>query len=163
MTINKVILIGRLGKDPISRTTQNGKEWSSFTMATSKKVNGEERTQWHNVTVWNEQNAIYINSFAQKGTLLYLEGEIEYRQYDKDGVTMYGTDIVVPGYGGTVQILKDGVPRDQGNEQHREAQVTRTKKNSYGEASGGGRRTPRKPAPAEEYQDNSDLDDEIPF
>jgi len=163
MTINKVILIGRLGKDPVARTTTKGGEWSTFTMATSKKFNGVEKTQWHNVTVWNEQNAIYINSFAQKGTLLYLEGEIEYRTYEDKGVTMYGTDIVVPSYGGAVQILKDGVPRAEGNEQHREAQVTRTKKNAYGEASGGGRREPRKPAPAEEYQDNSDLDDEIPF
>jgi len=155
MTINRVTLIGRLGKDPVSRTTRDGKEWSTFTMATSKKIGGEERTQWHNITVWNEHNALYINSYAQKGTLLYLEGEIEYRQYDDNGVTKYGTDIVVPSYGGTVQILKDGVPRTEGNENH-----SRTKKNEYGEASGGGRREPRKVEPP---ADTSDLDDEIPF
>jgi single-strand DNA-binding protein len=113
-SINKAILIGRLGKDPERKQTRDGKEFASFSMATSKKIKEEEKTTWHNVVVWNEHTARYVNDFAQKGTMVYVEGEIDNRTYQKqDGSTGYASDIVVGQYTGTVQIVTDGVPRGE--------------------------------------------------
>jgi len=66
-SINKVILLGRLGKDPEAKTTREGKEYSAFSIATSKRIREEERTQWHNVTVWNEHTAGRPASLAATG------------------------------------------------------------------------------------------------
>ena len=157
--INKVVLIGRLGKDPERKETRDGKEFSKFSLATSRKVRDEEVTQWHNVVVWNENNARYVNDFAQKGTLLYVEGEIEYRTVDGEGGTRYFTDIVIPGFGGTVQILKDGVPREEGH-----SGSTRKPARSYANEKTGTRTKP-KPEYSEEQRaaDRADFDDDIPF
>jgi len=156
--INKVVLIGRLGKDPERKETRDGKEFSKFSVATSRKVRDEEVTQWHNVVVWNENNARYVNDFAQKGTLLYVEGEIEYRTVNNDdGTARYFTDIVVPGFGGTIQILKDGVPREEGH-----SSSTRKAARSYGDSKP---RSKPKPEYSEEQRaaDRADFDDDIPF
>lgn len=146
--INRVVLIGRLGKDPERKQTRDGKEFSTFSLATSKKIKDEEVTQWHNVVVWSEINAKYINSYAQKGTLLYVEGEIEYRTAEKDdGSKAYYTDIVVPGFGGNTQILKDGVPREEGH-----SGSTRKPAKKYGD---------EKPKTKEQVAEV--FDDDIPF
>jgi single-strand DNA-binding protein len=148
--INKAILVGRLGKDPESRQTRAGKEFSSFSMATSKKIGEEEKTTWHNVVVWNEHSAKYINDFAQKGTMVYVEGEIENRTWEKqDGSKGYTTDIVVGQYNGNVQILADGVPREGEG---------RPARKTHAQARG-------KPAREELEPQGIDpeLDDEIPF
>jgi single-strand DNA-binding protein len=143
--INKVILVGRLGKDPQRKETRDRKEFSVFSMATSKKIKDEERTTWHNVVVWNESSAKYVNSYACTGTLIYVEGELEVRTYDKEGQTHYVTEVIVGQYNGNVQILKDGVSREESARNHGST-VTKTK--TYREESGGGR---------------DPLDDEIPF
>ena len=152
--INKVILVGRLGKDPESKQTRAGKEFSGFSVATSKKIGEEEKTTWHNIVVWNEHTAKYVNGYAVKGTLVYVEGEIENRTWEKqDGSKGYATDIVVGQYSGTVQILNDGKPREQAKPDYEAA------------SRGNGRRATAKVEQArpEPGSFEEELDDEIPF
>jgi len=95
--LNKVQLIGRLGKDPEIRNTNAGSV-ANFSMATSEKYekNGEkkETTYWHNIVAWNKTAEI-IGKYVHKGDMLYVEGKITNRSYEKDGVTRYITEIVV--------------------------------------------------------------------
>jgi single-strand DNA-binding protein len=114
-SVNKAILVGRLGKDPERKQTRDGKEFSSFSIATSKKIKEEEKTTWHNVVVWNEIKARYVNDYAVKGSMVYVEGEIDNRVYVKqDGSNGYASDVVVGQYNGTVEIVSDGKPRGEG-------------------------------------------------
>ena len=92
--INKAILVGHVGKDPEVRTTTNSRV-ASFSLATTEKFDGKEKTQWHNCSVWGKL-ADVVEKYVKKGQLLYVEGKIEYRSYDdKDGNKRYVTDIVV--------------------------------------------------------------------
>jgi single-strand DNA-binding protein len=91
--INKATLIGRVGKDPEIKTTQNSKV-ASFSFATTEKYNGNEETQWHSIKIWGKL-ADVVSSYVKKGMLLYLEGKVIYRTYDdKDGNKKYITEIV---------------------------------------------------------------------
>ena len=95
--VNKAILIGRVGKDPDVRTVGDSKV-ANFSVATSEKYkdrNGQkqEKTQWHRVTAWR-QLAEIIQKYVKKGILVYIEGRIEYREYESEGVKKYATDIV---------------------------------------------------------------------
>ena len=91
--MNKVILIGRLGKDPESRFTQNNTQVVNFSMATSKKVKGEEQTEWHNVVTFSKTAEIAAR-YLTKGSLVCVEGSIQTSSYEKDGVTKYSTQII---------------------------------------------------------------------
>ena len=148
--INKVILVGRMGKDPDRKETRDRKEFSVFTMATSKKIKEEERTTWHTVVCWNENTARYINSYACKGTLIYVEGEIEVRTYDKEGQTHYVTEVVIGQFNGNAMILKDGVAKEE---------TVERKTRTYREEKGDSRRQPE----PEQTRGYNPLDDEIPF
>lgn len=94
--INKVILIGNIGKDPETRTFDNGSEVCQFSLATSKSWKDkagdwQEKTTWHNIVVWGKQASRAAK--LQKGDTLYLEGEIDNRNYEKDGQTRYISEI----------------------------------------------------------------------
>lgn len=90
---NVVHLIGRVGKDPDVRTTQSSRV-ASFSLATSEKYKDKETTQWHNIVIWGKLAEI-AEKYIKKGMLLYVEGKINYRDYeDKDGNKKYVTDIV---------------------------------------------------------------------
>ena len=96
--VNKVILVGNLGKDPEVTYTSGGKAVCKFSLATSEKwtdANGEqkEKTDWHRVVVWGKLAEI-CGQYLAKGRKAYIEGKISYGQYEKDGVTHYTTDIV---------------------------------------------------------------------
>ena len=91
--MNKFVIIGRLGKDPEIRQTNSGKQLSSFSVATSKKYKDEYKTQWHNVTVWGKLAEICIQ-YLRKGSKAMFEGEIEYNEYEKDGVKKVSTNLV---------------------------------------------------------------------
>ena len=91
--MNKVILIGRLGKDPESRFTQSNTQVVNFSMATSKKVKGEEQTEWHNVVLFGKTAEI-AQQYLTKGSLIAIEGSIQTSSYEKDGVTRYSTQII---------------------------------------------------------------------
>lgn len=97
--LNKVQLIGRVGKDPEVRYSTNGDAIANFTVATSErykdKQTGEavEKTEWHNVSAFRRLAEI-IGEYVHKGSLIYIEGKIQTRKYEKDGVTHYATSIV---------------------------------------------------------------------
>ena len=91
--INKVILVGRLGKDPEKRTTPGGKVVCRFTLATDTGFGENRKTDWHNVVCFDRQ-ADYVSNYLRKGSLVYVEGRITYGSYEKDGVKRYTTDII---------------------------------------------------------------------
>lgn len=97
-SVNKAIIIGNLGSDPEIRTTQSGKPVTNFSVATSEKFNGEERTEWHRVVVWG-QAAEHCQRFLKKGSKVYVEGRIQTRSWEKDGQTRYATEIVAAPFG----------------------------------------------------------------
>jgi len=103
-SLNKVTLIGNLGNDPEVRSTSNGSRVASFSLATSRQWNGpagdkQEKTEWHRCVAWNAKGsglADLIEKYVKKGDKLYVEGRIEYRQYqDKENQTKYITEINV--------------------------------------------------------------------
>ncbi len=158
--INKAILIGRLGKAPEIRDIGRGdKQVCNLRVATSKKIKGEEFTQWHAVTVWGEHSIKYLEDYADKGSIVYIEGEIETRKYEKDGRDVYVTEIIVGTFGGNVKILSDFKERDRDESrgERNERGARAGGKKTYREESGRGRE--------EDYDDNTsrELDDEIPF
>lgn len=96
--MNKAILIGRIGKDIELRNTNSGTAVASTSMATSKKIKGEQITQWHRLIFWGPQ-AETVTQYVKKGDQLAIEGEIEYRSYqDKDGNNRDITEIRVTGF-----------------------------------------------------------------
>ena len=103
-SLNKVTLIGNLGNDPEVRSTTGGNRVATFSLATSRTWNDasgskQEKTEWHRCVVWNtktSQLADIVERYVKKGDKLYVEGRIEYRQWqDKDGQTRYSTEINV--------------------------------------------------------------------
>ena len=103
-SLNKVTLIGNLGKDPEMRSTTTGNRVANFSLATSRTWNDasgtkQEKTEWHRCVVWNTKNsqlADIVEKYVKKGDRLYVEGSIEYRQWqDKDNQTKYMTEINV--------------------------------------------------------------------
>lgn len=97
--VNKVILVGNLGKDPQTRSTPNGQEVATLTVATSEKFKGkdgelQERTEWHTVVVWGKQ-AESCGKYLTKGRQVYVEGRLATRKWtDKEGVEKYSTEVV---------------------------------------------------------------------
>ena len=127
-SVNKVILIGRLGKDPEVRGTQGGGKIVSFSLATSDqwtdKASGErkERTEWHRVVIFNEQIAGVAERFLSKGSMVHLEGALQTRVWtDNAGVERYSTEIVLARFRGELTLLGDA--RGNGNaDENRPAQ-----------------------------------------
>jgi single-strand DNA-binding protein len=111
-SVNKVILIGNLGKDPKVSNLNSGDRAVSFTLATSEswkdKNSGErkERTEWHNVVVYNENIGRVVEQYCKKGTKVYLEGQIQTRKYtDQSGAEKYITEIVLQRFRGELTLL----------------------------------------------------------
>jgi single-strand DNA-binding protein len=97
--VNKVILVGRLGKDPEVRNLENGAVVANFTLATSEsykdKTTGEKKevTEWHNVVLWRGLAEI-AQKYLHKGEMVYVEGKLRTRSWEKEGVTRYTTEVV---------------------------------------------------------------------
>ncbi|BAP00349.1 single-stranded DNA-binding protein [Wolbachia endosymbiont of Cimex lectularius] len=111
-TINKVILIGNLGRDPEIRTMQNGKEMASFSIATSEswtdKSSGirSEKTEWHNIVVFSEGLVKVVKDFARKGSKVYIEGSLRTRKYtDQNGSEKYITEVLLQNFSGVLTLL----------------------------------------------------------
>jgi len=111
-SVNKVILVGNLGKDPEVHSTQTGSKIVSFTLATSETWNdrapGErkERTEWHRVVVFNELIADIAERFLTKGAKVYVEGQLQTRKWtDQGGQEHYTTEVVVPRFKGAMTML----------------------------------------------------------
>ena len=108
-SINKAILVGNMGADIEVRSTQSGTKVGNLRIATSKKIKDQDRTQWHNVIIWDERKIDYLERFSKTGTKVYVEGEIETRKYtDKAGVEKYITEIVLGKFDSKVLILANG-------------------------------------------------------
>jgi single-strand DNA-binding protein len=112
MSVNKVILIGNLGKDPDIRATEQGKEIANFSLATTEswkdKSTGEkkEKTEWHKIVVFSQGLVGIIKQYVKKGSKLYIEGQLQTRKYtDKQGVDKYITEIVLQNFNSTLQML----------------------------------------------------------
>lgn len=154
-SLNKVQLIGCLGKDPETRTFANGGRVANFSIATSEswkdKATGEkkERTEWHRISVLNEGLVGVVEKYLRKGSLVYIEGQLQTRKYEKDGVDHYTTEIVLRNYGGTLTMLggkKGGESKAAESEGDGEPEPTTAAKNKKA-----------KPEPS------AFIEDEIPF
>jgi single-strand DNA-binding protein len=112
-TLNKVFLVGRLGKDPEIRFSGDGNAIANFSIATNetwKNKEGiqQEKTDWHNIVVFGASAEKYIQPYVKKGTLVSVEGKLQTRDWeDKDGNKRYTTEVIADLYGG-VQILGSG-------------------------------------------------------
>jgi single-strand DNA-binding protein len=111
-SVNKVILVGNLGKDPEVRHTQDGKPIVNFSLATTEswrdKASGErkEKTEWHRVVIFNEAIAKVAEQYLKKGSSVYVEGQLQTRKWtDKDGAEKYSTEIVLQQYRGELTML----------------------------------------------------------
>jgi single-strand DNA-binding protein len=110
-SINKVTLLGNVGKDPEIRTFQNGGKVANFTLATSEswkdKTTGEKKTatEWHNVVLHGDGLVGLAEKYIKKGSKLHIEGKLETRKWEKDGATRYTTEIVLRPYGGELVLL----------------------------------------------------------
>ncbi|MBN8838891.1 MAG: single-stranded DNA-binding protein [Sphingomonadales bacterium] len=115
-SVNKVILVGNLGRDPESRTFQNGGKVVNLRIATSEtwkdRNSGErkERTEWHSVAIFNEGLANVAERFLRKGSKVYIEGQLQTRKWqDQNGQDRYSTEIVLQGFNSVLTML-DGAP-----------------------------------------------------
>ncbi len=165
-SVNKVILVGNLGKDPEVRTTQDGTKIVNFTLATSEtwndRASGErkERTEWHRVVVFNENLGNVAEKYLRKGRKVYVEGSLQTRKWtDQSGQEKYTTEVVIGRFRGDIQLLDgrgdDAGAGEGGGYQSRERAPARSSGGAAGRESGG----PSWDAP----KGGGDLDDEIPF
>ncbi len=111
-SVNKVILVGNVGKDPEIRAFQNGGRVASFSVATSEswkdKATGErkERTEWHRISIMNDNLVGIVEQYVKKGSKLYIEGQLETRKWtDQSGVEKYSTEVVLRPYRGELTLL----------------------------------------------------------
>jgi len=110
-SINKVILVGHLGSDPEVRRLNDGSPVVNLRLATSEswrdKNSGErkEKTEWHQIVIFNEALAKVAEQYARKGMKVYVEGSIQTRKWEKDGVERYTTEIVLQKFRGELQML----------------------------------------------------------
>ena len=158
-SINKVILIGNLGRDPEVRFSQDGKKIVNFSIATSEtwkdKISGErrERTEWHRVVIFSDGLSGIAEQFLKKGSKVYLEGALQTRKWTgNDGVEKYTTEVILQGFNSTLTML-DG--RGEGG-----ANFT-SDTSSYGDENSTSVHSPGNES--SEKVTSGDLDDEIPF
>ena len=156
-SVNKVILVGNLGRDPETRTFQNGGKVCNLRIATSEnwkdRNTGErrERTEWHSVAIFSEPLARIAEQYLRKGSKVYIEGQLETRKWqDQSGNDRYSTEVVLRPYRGELTLL-DGRGDNQGGGGGGGGYDDR---DTYGGGGGGGG---SQSAPSQE------LDDEIPF
>jgi single-strand DNA-binding protein len=163
-SVNKVILIGNLGRDPEIRSTQDGTRIANLSVATSEnwrdKATGErkERTEWHRVVVFNDRLVEVIEKYLKKGAKVYLEGALQTRKWtDNSGQERYTTEVVLQRYRGELTMLDGrggGAGSGEGYAEEAPAEEYAAASPRGGGGSGG--RAERR-APVQE------LDDEIPF
>jgi single-strand DNA-binding protein len=161
-SVNKVILVGNLGKDPEIRRTQDGRPIANLSIATSEtwrdKATGErkEKTEWHRVVIFSEPLCKVVEQYLKKGAKVYIEGALQTRKWtDQAGVEKYSTEVVLQGFNSTLTML-DGRGGGGGG--------------SFAEDNGGdfGVSSPssapqRRMAPAGGGGRSNDMDDDIPF
>lgn len=157
-SVNKVILVGNVGKDPEIRRTQDGRPIANINLATSEswrdKNTGEkkERTEWHRVVIFNENLCKVVEQYVKKGSKLYIEGQLQTRKWtDQSGVEKYSTEVVLQNFNSVLTMLEGRGGGGGGG---------------YAEEGGGdfgsSSPAPRRVAAAGGSR-NSDMNDDIPF
>ncbi|MDI4662769.1 single-stranded DNA-binding protein [Xanthobacter autotrophicus] len=175
-SVNKVILIGNLGRDPEVRSFQSGGRVCNLRIATSEswrdKATGErkDRTEWHAVSIYNENLIGVAERFLKKGSKVYLEGQLETRKYEKDGRDVYTTEVVLRPYRGELTLLDgrgEGSGAGAGGDDYAGGSDFGSASpmgGGYGGGSGGARRSPPPSGGGSgSGRPAADLDDEIPF
>ena len=160
-SVNKVILVGNLGKDPEIRRTQDGRPIANLSIATSEtwrdKGTGErkEKTEWHRVVIFSEPLCKIVEQYLKKGAKVYIEGALQTRKWtDQSGVEKYSTEVVLQGFNSTLTMLEGRSGGGGG---------------SFGSDDAGdfGSSSPASSAPRRAVAAgggrNSDMDDDIPF
>jgi single-strand DNA-binding protein len=155
--VNKVILVGNLGADPEARSLNSGGEVINMRVATSeswkdREGNRQERTEWHNVVIFNENLGRVAKSYLRKGSKVYLEGQIQTRKWtDKDGNDRYTTEVVLQRFRGELVLLdsRDGGGGGRG-----------AFNDEFVDSGGAPQRSQSRPQPA---AFDTDLDDDVPF
>ena len=148
-SLNKVQLIGRLGADPEIKQMVNGKSVARLSIATSQswkdRTSGEkkEKTEWHRIVVFNEGLVNVVQQYLKKGAQVYIEGQLSTRKWkdEQSGQDKYSTEIILQGYNSTLTMLG-------GSNANNVASSSSSKNNDFDQTN---------------QQNNSDLDDEIPF
>ena len=148
-SLNKVLLIGRLGADPEIKQMVNGKSVARLSLATSQswkdRNTGEkkEKTEWHRIVVFNEGLVNVVQQYLKKGAQVYIEGQLSTRKWkdEQSGQDKYSTEIILQGYNSTLTMLGSSSSNNLTN-------TSSNKNNEFDQSN---------------VQNNSDLDDEIPF
>lgn len=155
-SVNKVILIGNLGRDPEVRTTQDGREIVNITIATSEQWKdkntgeGKEKTEWHRVVIFNPALVGVAKNYLHKGSKVYIEGALQTRKWqDNSGIERYTTEIVLQGYNAVLTFL-DNKRTDSHPAEHSDFAPSRQSAKEPAMAGAGA-----------EYA--AEIDDEIPF
>jgi single-strand DNA-binding protein len=148
-SVNKVILVGNLGKDPEVRMTQEGTKIVNFTLATSEQWRDKdtqerkERAEWHRVVVFNEKLADIADKYLRKGAKVYVEGQLQTRKWtDQNGQERYTTEVVISRFKGDFTMLDSAKTQGMGDNGSFEAAI---------------------PAAREPMPNLSDIDDDVPF
>lgn len=160
-SLNKVMLIGNLGRDPEIRSTQDGREIATLNIATSEtwkdKSTGErrEKTEWHRVVAFSDGLVNIIKNYLHKGSKVFIEGSLQTRKWtDNNGVEKYSTEVVLQGFNGTLTML-DAKGSNSGSSNYNNN--NNASNNDSGGSNDGGGGYNQQPAPEKA------LDDEIPF
>lgn len=162
-SVNKVILVGNLGREPEIRTTQQGSKIANLNIATSEswtdKQSGErkERTEWHRVVVFNENLVKLCENYLKKGSKIFVEGQLETRKWQDaaTGADKYSTEIVLRQYRGELTMLDNRNGGGQGGDMGGSSFDQGQQSNASSNTSGGGWSAPAK--------SGQDFDDDIPF
>lgn len=159
-SVNKVILVGNLGRDPEARTMQNGGKVVNLSIATSERWNDrdgnrQEKTEWHRVVIFNDKLGEVAEKYLRKGAKVYIEGQLQTRKWtDQSGQDKYSTEVVLQRYRGELTMLDS---RGEGGGGYSDGGG-----GGYGGgSSGGGGQGGGGPSGGGNF--NQDLDDEIPF
>ena len=170
-SVNKVILVGNVGKDPESRAFQNGGKVVNLTLATSEswndKASGErkEKTEWHRVVIRDERIAEVAEKYVKKGQKIYVEGTLQTRKWtDQQGQEKFSTEVVIDRFRGNLTMLSGrnddagGASSDQGGGYEPRSSGSGRPQPARGGGAGGG-----SGGPSWDNTGGGDLDDEIPF
>ena len=152
-SVNKVILLGNLGRDPEIRSMQSGSKMASFSIATSKRWKDKntqeqkDKTSWHKIVVFGDGLVDIVEKYVKKGSKIYLEGELQTRKWqDQEGKDRYTTEVVLQGYNSNLTLLDsrntNNIPKDDNSTSQVENQNT---------------------ANTNQSSNSNEMDDDIPF
>ena len=155
-SVNKVILLGNLGRDPDIRSMQSGSKMAAFSIATSKRWKDrttqeqKEKTSWHNIVVFGDGLVDIVEKYVKKGSKIYVEGELQTRKWqDKDGNDKYTTEVILQGYNCNLTLLdsRNNLSNQSDNQDQISQDTSSLKDDSFNSETG----------------DSSNIDEDIPF